>query len=61
VDGQPDLLEIVLALHAGGGFADLLDRGQQEPDEDRDDGDHDEQLDQREGNSVASQLGSNWR
>ena len=42
------LLEVVGALHAGGGFADLLHGGEQQPDQDRDDRDHDQQLDQRE-------------
>ena len=32
----------------GGGLADLLDGGQEEPDQDGDDGDHYQQLDQRE-------------
>ena len=48
VDGQADLLEVVLALQPGRGLADLLDGGEQQPDQDRDDGDHDEQLDQGE-------------
>src|SRR5262249_38388408 len=48
VDGQPDLLEVVLALDACGGLADLLDGGQQQPDEDRYDCYDHQQLDQRE-------------
>ena len=48
VDGERELLEVVAALHAGGGLADLLDGRQQEADEDGDDGDHHQQLDQRE-------------
>ena len=48
VGGQRDLLEVVGALDAGRGGADLLDGGQQEADEDGDDGDHHQQLDQRE-------------
>jgi hypothetical protein len=48
VDREADLLEIVRALHAGGGIADLLDRGQQQADQDGDDCDDDEQLDQGE-------------
>src|SRR5262249_53153432 len=48
VGGQGDLLEVVLALHAGGGLADLLDGGQQQTNQDGDDRDHDEQFDQRE-------------
>ena len=51
VQGQPDLLQVVLALHPGGGLADLLDGGQQQADQDRDDRDHDQQLDQREPGS----------
>src|SRR5205814_499252 len=48
VAGDAKLLEVVGALHAGGGFADLLDGGEQESDEDGYDGDHHQQLDQRE-------------
>ena len=51
VDGQADLLEVVRALHPVGGLADLLDRGQQQADQDGDDGDHHQQLDQREADS----------
>src|SRR5262245_19369957 len=43
--GAP-LLQVVGALHPVGGLADLLHRGQQEADQDRDDRNHDEQLDQ---------------
>jgi hypothetical protein len=42
------LLEIVPALRPPGRFARLLNRGQQQGNQDRNDGDHDEQLDQRE-------------
>src|SRR5262249_45829677 len=49
VGGDGDLLEVVLAPHAGGGLADLLDGGQEQADEDGDDGYHHQQLDQREG------------
>jgi len=48
VTGQAELLEVVGALHACGGLSDLLDGGQQQADEDGDDGDHHQQLDQRE-------------
>jgi hypothetical protein len=48
VNGQRELLEVVLALHACGRFADLLHGGQKEPDQDGNNRDHDEQLDQRE-------------
>jgi len=47
--GEADLLEVVGALHSGGGFTHLLDGGEQQADQDGDDGDHDEQFDQREG------------
>ena len=53
VQGEAHLLEVVLALHAGGGFADLLHGGQKQPDQDRDDGDDDEQFDQCETGSVS--------
>jgi len=52
VDPERDLLEVVGALHAVGGFADLLDRGQQQPDQDGDDRDDDEQLDEREAGAL---------
>src|SRR5262249_16218412 len=48
VQGQRDLLEVVGALRASGGLAHLLDSGEQQADEDRDDRDHHQQLDQRE-------------
>src|SRR5262249_9058103 len=48
VKRQADLLEVVLALGAGGGFADFLDGGQEQADEHGDDGYDHQQLDQRE-------------
>jgi hypothetical protein len=53
VQGQADLLQVVGAFHAVGGFADLLHRRQQEPHQDADDADHDEQLDQREPDTAG--------
>jgi len=47
VQGHADLVEVVFALGVGGGLADLLDRGHQQADQNRDDGDHHQQLDQR--------------
>src|SRR5262249_1443247 len=44
VDSQSELFEIIAALHACRRFADLLDGGQQQADEDGDDGDHHQQL-----------------
>jgi hypothetical protein len=52
VQGQADLPQVVLALGALGGGADLLDGGQEQADQDGDDGDHDEQFHQREGGAV---------
>ena len=52
--GQADLLEVVGAADACGRLADLLDGGQQQADEDGDDGDHHQQLDQREAGSSFS-------
>jgi hypothetical protein len=40
VEGEPELLEVVLALGPGGGLADLLDGRQEQPDQDGNDGDH---------------------
>src|SRR5207248_2448252 len=48
VQGDTDLLEVVLARRAGRRFAHLLDGGQEQADEHGDDGDHHQQLDQRE-------------
>ncbi len=45
-EGQPDLLQIVRAGHAVGGFADFLHRGQEKANQDGDDGDNHEQFDQ---------------
>ena len=53
VAGQGDLLEVVLALGPGGGLADLLHGGQQHADEHGDDGEHHQQLDQREGRARS--------
>jgi hypothetical protein len=46
VQGEGELLEGVLALHPGGGLADVLDGGQEQPDQQADDGDHDEEFNQ---------------
>src|SRR5262249_29988960 len=54
VGGEADLLEVVLALQAGGGLADLLHRRQEQADEDGDDGYHHQQLDQREAAAGGS-------
>jgi hypothetical protein len=48
VDGQADLLEVVLALDPGSRLAHLLHRGHEETDQDRDDGDHHQQLNEGE-------------
>jgi hypothetical protein len=46
VQGQADLVEVVAALHASRGLADLLHGWQEQPDEDSDDGNYHQQLDQ---------------
>jgi len=48
MSGQSDVLEVVLALYCSGGCACLLNRGQDECHERRDDGNHHEQFDERE-------------
>ena len=48
VDGEAELLEVVLALRPGGGLAHLLNRREQQSNQDGDDGDDDEQFDERE-------------
>jgi hypothetical protein len=52
VHGEADLLEVVHALGAGGGLADLLHRRQEQPDEDGDDGDDDDQFDEPEPRAI---------
>jgi len=54
VGGQAGLLEVVLAFHSVGGFAHLLHRGEQQPNEDADDGNDDEQFDEGETAALAS-------
>jgi hypothetical protein len=49
VDAQGELLEVVAALHPRRRLAHFLHGGQEQADEDGDDGDHHQQLDQREG------------
>ena len=44
---ERQLFDVVRTLHAGSGFADFLDRGEQQANQDCDDGDDDQQLDQR--------------
>src|SRR5262245_9187933 len=60
VKGQADLLEVVLALHARGGLAHLLDGGQQQADKDGDDCYHHQQLDQRERLSRTCPESHRW-
>jgi hypothetical protein len=45
---QADLSKVALATEQVGGFADLLDRWQEQADQDSDDGNYDEQFDQGE-------------
>jgi hypothetical protein len=52
VEGEAHLLEVVLRLGARSRFTDLLDSGQEQADEDRDNGNHYEQLNQ--GEAVTS-------
>ena len=52
VSRQRDLLEVVLAAHAGGGGAHLLHGRQEHADEDGDDGDHHQHL--NEGKSPLT-------
>src|SRR5262249_49807778 len=54
VTGDGELVEVVAALDAGGGVANLLDGGDEQADEDGDDGDHHQQLDQREGGTALA-------
>ena len=54
VAGESNLLEIVLALRAAGGFASLLDSRQEQCHKDRNDCDHDEKFNQRETTPICS-------
>jgi hypothetical protein len=45
--------EVVLTLHPRGGLADLLDGGQEQADQDRNDGDHHQQLDEGKSGPAA--------
>jgi hypothetical protein len=52
VHRHAELLEVVAALTAAGGLAGRLDRRQQQGDQHPDDGDHHQQLDQREAGPL---------
>jgi hypothetical protein len=52
--GERQLLDVVHALDAPRGLAGRLDRRQEQRHENADDGDHDEQLDEREGAMHSS-------
>ena len=56
VQRQAELLEVVLALGPVGRLADLLDGGQEQADQDRDDRDDDEQLDERERGPASHEM-----
>src|SRR5262249_50550197 len=53
LQGQPHLLEVVQALGAVGRLAHLLDGGEEQPDEHRDDANDHQQLDQRKSHSMT--------
>ena len=53
VQAEANLLFIVHALRAAGRFAGALDGGKEQGDQDRDDRDHDEQLDQGEATALC--------
>src|SRR5262249_51442816 len=53
VHRQRQLLQVVGALHARGGLADLLYRGEEKTNQDGNNSDDDQQLDQREGHAAA--------
>jgi hypothetical protein len=56
VQSQAELFEVVGTAGAVGRFAHLLHRWHQQPDQHRDDGDHHQQLDQREATSREQTL-----
>jgi hypothetical protein len=53
VERDADLVQVVGAADPAGGGADLLDGGEEQADQDRDDRDHHQQLDQREAVPAA--------
>src|SRR5262249_22259873 len=53
--GETDLLEVVLALDACRSLADFLHGRQQQPNQDGNDGDHHQQLDQRESTPTLEE------
>jgi hypothetical protein len=52
---ERQLFEVVLATHPRGGLADLLNRRQQQANENRDDCDHHEEFDQREPTTRSTE------
>jgi hypothetical protein len=54
VQGQADLLHVVLTLRARGRLAHLLHGRHQQGDEDRDDGNHDQQFDESESGPSST-------
>jgi len=50
------LFEVIGALGASGSLADLLDSGQEQANQDGNDGDHHQQLDQRETQGKGTQV-----
>jgi hypothetical protein len=55
--GQRQLFQVTLACGAVGGLADLLDGREQQANQDGDDGNHHQQLDQRETRMTGSWFG----
>jgi hypothetical protein len=60
VTGDGQLVEVVLATSAGGGFTHFLHRRQQQAYQDGDDGDYHQQLDQRETATCGSRGNGSW-
>src|SRR5262249_14149529 len=52
VDGQAELPQVIKTRNSVRSLADLLDRGEEQPDEHADDGNHDEQFNQRKATPV---------
>ena len=53
VKGKSDLLQVIGTLHTVCGFANLLDCGQKQADQNGDDSDHDQKLDKRKSLALA--------
>jgi hypothetical protein len=57
---QPQLMQVVLALSAAGAFLGVLHARKKKPDEDRNNGDHDQKLHERKSGKRTFQSCPPW-